>query len=348
MTLARSVRRFVPVLLAPVILLAPVPPALAAGEITVAKDTIRPKMDARGCMMDDKGCKGGDLIAYPGLIAELNGALPSGAQPYVEFRMNGKSIKIDAGSDDVYGIDNRTKIFVTDNHGSENGWVFPGKIPAGTVEFTIGVRNELTESNDVIYQGKFDYEKRLISAGNEETVELLVNDDWRLPIGYLYMTKDRGLHVVTWYRGRPGGVKTFLFRDGVEVAKNEGCGIGDVADFDPTHYMYWEVDCEITGVYGDEESAKNGYEPNINLAANPGNYEFKCLAGGKLARVIKFTVNADGSFDNGIATANQLGSERVIVPVEVKMDNPTWNKAAWKTGAYYGHPLTGFAVPGQP
>jgi hypothetical protein len=343
MTLAR----FGPVVLLPAILAFNAPQVFAAGGITVARDTIRPEMDARSCMMDDKGCKGGDLIAYPGLTAELNGALPSGAQPYVEFRMGARSIRIDAGTDDVFGYENRTKIFVTDNRGSENGFVFPGKILPGTVEFSIGIRNELTESNDVIYQGKFDYEKRLISAGNEETVELLVNDDWRLPIGYLYMS-DRGLHLVTWYRGRPGGVKTFLFRDGVEIAKNEGCGIGDVADFDPTHYMYWEVDCELIGVYGDEETAKNGYEPNYSLAANPGNYEVKSLAGGKLARVVKFTVNSDGSFDNGIAKANQLGSDRVIVPVEVKLDNPSWNKAAWKTQAYYGGPLTGFVVPGQP
>jgi len=345
MTLVRRCHRLVLAAALPALLFGSLSTALAAGEVTVAKDTIRAIMDEGSCTTFDEGCKGGDLIAYPGLTAELNGALPSGAQPYVEFKMNGKSIKIDAGTDDVYGVENRTKIFVTDNSGSKNGWIYPGKIPAGTVEFSIGIRNELTETNEVIYQGKFDYEKRLISAGNEETVDLLVNDDWRLPIGYLYTTKDRGLHVVTWYRGRPGGVKTYLFKDGVEVGKNEGCGIGDVADFDPTHFMYWEVDCELVGIYGDAESAKNGYEPNYDLSANPGNYEFKCLAGGKLARVIKFTVNADGSFDNGIAKANQLGSDRVIVPVEVRMDVPTWNKAAYKTGAYYGHPLTGFALP---
>jgi hypothetical protein len=322
MTLARLVRRSAPAVLLPLLVALTAPSARAAG-ITVAKDTIRPKVDAYSCKMFDEGCKGSDLVLYPGITAELNGEMPSGAQPYVEFRMGAKAIRIDAATDDVYGIPNRTKIIVSDNHDSKYGWVFPGKIPPGSIDFTIGIRNE-------------------------ETVEVLVTDDWRLPIGYLYMTRDRGLHVVTWYRGRPGGVKTFLFKDGVEVAKNEGCGIGDVDNFDPTHFMYWEVDCELIGVYDNEESAKNGYEPNYNLAANPGNYEIKCLAGGKLARVIKFTVNADGSYDNGIATANQLGSNRVIVPVEVRLDNPTWNKAQYKTGAFYGHPLTGFVVPTAP
>jgi hypothetical protein len=346
MTFVRELRRLVFAAGVPALLLGLATAPLAAGEITVARDTLRPKVDARSCTMNDDGCKAGDMILYPQLECEINGALPSGAQPWVEFRVAGKKpLRMDAGVDDVFNMENRNKIYVGNLTESVHGFVFPAKIPAGSMEFTIGIRNELTESNDVIFEGKFDYEKRLAGAGNEETAEVLVNDDWKLPIGYLYTTKDRGLHVVTWYRGRPGGVQTFLFKDGVEVAKNEGCGIGDVSNFDPTHFMYWEVDCELVGVYGDAESARNGYEPNYDLSANPGNYEIKCLAGGKLARVIKFTVNADGSFDNGIARANQLGSERVIVPVEVRMDVPTWNKTAYKTAAYYGHPLTGFAVP---
>ena len=140
-------------------------------------------------------------------------------------------------------------------------------------------------------------------------------------------------------------MKTYLFYNGQPVAQNEGCGIGDERDFDPEMRMWWEVDCELTGVYGDAESAAAGYEPNYDLSKNPGEYEIKALAAGKLARVVKFTVNADGSFDNGIAAANNLGTDRVIVPVEIRMDNPAWDKTAWKTGAYYGHPLQGFAGP---
>jgi hypothetical protein len=321
-------------------------PVLAQVDIQVAKDTIKIELDRRGCPMDDPGCKPSDLVVFPMIYCEVNGALPSGSQPWVEFRIPGKSpVRFDASLDEVWNRENRWKVYTEGRGGAESGFVFPGKVPTGPFEFTIGFRNELMETNQVIYEGKGTFMKQLITPGQEDTAELLVDDDWKLPIGYLYTTSDRGLHIVTWYRGRPGGVQTFLFRNGTEVAKNEGCGIGSVKEFDPTAWAYWEVDCELVGVYANAKDAENGYEPNFDLSANPGEYEIKCLAAGKLARVIKFTVNPDGSFDNGIASSNSLGSDRVIVPVDVRLDNPKWNRDAWKTAAYYGHPLTGFSAP---
>jgi len=330
----------------PVLLLAAMAlPVLAADDITVAKDTIRIKLTARSCFSGDAGCKGSDMVVYPELSCQLNGALPSGTQPWVEFRAAGKPpLREDASLDDVWGQENRWEILGGSSAASRHGFVYPGKIPVGTIEFSIGLRNELTETSSVLYEGKFQYDKMLVNPSDESTADVLVIDDWRLPIGYLYMS-DRGLHVVTWYRGRPGGVKTYLFYNGKEVAQNEGCGVGDVSEFDPNMRSYWDVDCELTGVYGNTEAAESGYEPNYDLSKNPGDYEIKCLAGGKLARVIKFTVKPDGSFDNGIATANKLGTDRVIVPVEVRLDVPAWNKTAWKTDAFYGHPLTGFTGP---
>ena len=69
------------------------------------------------------------------------------------------------------------------------------------------------------------------------------------------------------------------------------------------------------------------------------------LINNHLARSLKFTVGADGKFDNGIAAANSLGSERTILPVKIIGDQDgKWNKDAWKTDAFYGNPLTGFAA----
>jgi hypothetical protein len=65
----------------------------------------------------------------------------------------------------------------------------------------------------------------------------------------------------------------------------------------------------------------------------------------KLARSIKFTVAPGGKFDNGIATSNLLGSDRVIVPVQIIGDQDgMWNKTAWQTEAFYGNPLKGFTA----
>ncbi len=65
-----------------------------------------------------------------------------------------------------------------------------------------------------------------------------------------------------------------------------------------------------------------------------------------LLALLLLSADANGSFDNGIATANKLGSDRVIVPVKVIGDQDgVWDKLAWKTGAFYGNPLTGFTWP---
>ena len=63
-------------------------------------------------------------------------------------------------------------------------------------------------------------------------------------------------------------------------------------------------------------------------------------------RSIKFAVDAEGKLvDNGIATSNKLGDNRIIVPVQVLGDSDgQWDKMAWKTDAFYGNPLTGFTA----
>jgi hypothetical protein len=84
----------------------------------------------------------------------------------------------------------------------------------------------------------------------------------------------------------------------------------------------------------------------FHMAKNPGEYEFKLLWGGGLARSIKFRVGPDGSLDDSITKANNLNSGSAIVPVTVigEQDGP-WDRNAWKTDAYFGHPLTGFTWP---
>ncbi len=80
---------------------------------------------------------------------------------------------------------------------------------------------------------------------------------------------------------------------------------------------------------------------------NPGEYEMKILHKGRLIRSFKFAVDAEGKLvDNSIAKTNKLGSDRIIVPVQVvgDQDGP-WDRNAWKTAAFYGNPLTGFIAP---
>jgi hypothetical protein len=69
------------------------------------------------------------------------------------------------------------------------------------------------------------------------------------------------------------------------------------------------------------------------------------MLAGHLARSIKFQVGADGKLDESLSTANRLGSNKALVPVQVIGNRETaWDKTAWKSGAFYGNPLKGFTA----
>ena len=197
-----------------------------------------------------------------------------------------------------------------------------------------------------------------------------VDHDWNLPIGYVYLTpadvygwKMPDFHVAFWVRGDAVKFDPHLFYQGKEVGKKfyEGTEVGHagceaVIENNTTHYVedavpqkakWARVECDFPNIKG---SNTTGEKPNMfgdmfTLADNPGEYEFKLLWNNKLARSIKFTVQPGGKFDNGIASSNKLGSDLVIVPVQIIGDQDgMWNKTAWKTDAFYGNPLTGFTA----
>ena len=189
-----------------------------------------------------------------------------------------------------------------------------------------------------------------------------------MPIGYVYLTADElkgwdrpNFHVAFWVRGdaynfnptvpqrQGGGQEDF---EGQEVGK-AGCE-SDI-DNNTTHYVADTVPqkAKWSRVSAASRTSWAWTSPATITAcsaahvlnANPGEYELKVLWNNKLARSVKFNVAADGKFDNGIASANKLGSDRVIVPVQVIGDQDgQWDKAAWKTDAFYGNPLTGFTA----
>ncbi len=142
------------------------------------------------------------------------------------------------------------------------------------------------------------------------------------------------------FRGRDtSDLKAYLFYQGKELLQGRGGDSGAwIASVSVRTWYFSTVRQTV--------EPPVPYETRHALPENPGEYEIKVLRGGRLARSLKFTVDANGSFDNGIATANKLGSDRVIVPVKIIGDmDGAWDKLAWKTGAFYGNPLTGFEWP---
>jgi hypothetical protein len=195
-----------------------------------------------------------------------------------------------------------------------------------------------------------------------------------LPIGYVFLTRDGvvGMNrpmfdVAFWVRGDAdtASFQPHLFYQGKEVGRTffEGsefsqarCGAElenvtthFVEDSIPQKAKWARVVCTFPNVRAWDKTgqAPGPSGPQYLLSANPGDYEFKLLWRNHLVRSMKFTVSADGKFDNGIAASNKLGSNRVIVPVQIIGDQDgQWDRAAWKTEAFYGNPLTGFtAIP---
>ena len=120
-----------------------------------------------------------------------------------------------------------------------------------------------------------------------------------------------------------------------------------VEDAVPQKAKWARVICSLYNVNGHDTTGEGPgvFGPSHLLASNPGEYEFKLLWNNQLARSIKFTVAPGGKFENGIGTANKLGNDRVIVPVQIiGSQDGQWDRAAWKTEAFFGNPLTGFTA----
>src|SRR5205823_128477 len=148
------------------------------------------------------------------------------------------------------------------------------------------------------------------------------------------------LYARMWFRGSMGtaAISPHLFYQGKEVAKEDGCNNEDVETNQSSKYKWTRFTCEFRYVYGTKPERASKNAPIHELSKNPGEYEIKVLQKGNLARSVKFTVAEGGSFDNGIATANHLGNDVVIVPVKViGNQDGEWNKLAWKTDAFYGN-----------
>jgi hypothetical protein len=333
-------------------------PARAQDQPTVAKDSIWVTVKGRPCSAQEKGCAPGDKLWFPAVEFRVNGPIPSGSQIWVEFTPPGKRpLKLDCPAP-ALEVNERQWWKMACGGGDEvdqarRAVIFKGPIYTGLIPFTIRVRNELMQTTATLFTGQLKNGSYKPSPNATEPT-YYVDEDWRIPIGYIgFETSpakqgvgerfEKGddsdiLRVAFTLRGNPGDVYAHLFFQGKEISKH-WCRVGENSEWNPAKYVWWEFDCKFEGVHKDDGSGGHA------LSKNPGEYEIKVLSGGKLARSIKFGVGPDGGIDNGIAAANNLGSNRVIVPVQVIGDQGPWNKLAWKTEAYYGNPLTGFAPP---
>ena len=337
--------------------------AVAQDEPTVAKDSVRVKADnLDATMVNGRRQEGSSWL--PAIEFRVNGPIPKDTQLSAEFSLptNKQWLKFDCGS--------VVRAIAPDQWwkagcGLHSGAVREDKSVTytGMVEFAIHSRNEVMGTNVTLFTGKMKVGKYLARPKAPSTgYDYYVDDDWRIPIAYLgfeasptkasaggsHNTKvNQGAPLIAAiaFRGNPGDVKAHLFYQGKDLSQAI-CRSGLDSDWNPAKYEWSEIDCKLPGVYGTPPGPGYGEAPRHALSQNPGEYEIRVVSGGHLARSLKFTADAGGKFDNGISTENKIGSDRVILPIQVLGDQGPWDHNAWKTGAFYGNPLTGFiAIP---
>jgi len=310
----------------------------------------------------------------PRLEFKVNGPIASGSQLYAEFQQPGGSapgLKFDCDT----GETQKGRWWKT---GECGGRQVEDKsiLPVGVVNFAIKMRNELAGSDTTLFTGRIKVAKTHSGEVGPKAAQRFVyyvDQDWNLPIGYVWYTPDSvygwdypDFHVGFWVRGDAYKFDPHLFYQGKEIGRMfmDGTQVGAAgcesvvdlqttispADNFPQKAKWSRVECSFPIIKQWDKTNDGQGQPNTNemfkMASNAGEYEFKVLWNNKLARSIKFTVGPNGKLDNGLASSNKLGIDRVVVPVTIIGEQDgAWDKAAWKTDAFYGHPLTGFNWP---
>lgn len=340
--------------------------AIGSDQPTIVKDTVHATAYTQGNYRGDF-----DVWSWtPKIEFWVNGPIASGGQLYAEFTLpTGPAIKFDCPTEETQqGYVWRTSC------GGPRVPTEQSTLYTGPVSFAIRMRNELAGTDATLFTGKMKIEKaasNLVGPKAAKGFVYFVNHDWNLPIGYVFLTSDGGdwkapvLEFAFWIRGAyQGNFEPHLFHQGKEVGKKylDGREVGkpgcdpdvtiepsqNVINTMPQKASWVLVRCTFFGVLGWNKSgnAPGLFGPPYQLSENPGEYEVKVLRANRLARSMKFTVGPGGKFDNGIAAANKLGRERVIVPVQILGDQDgLWDRNAWKTESFYGNPLTGFTTP---
>jgi hypothetical protein len=338
--------------------------AASEDEPTIAKDSIQIT-----AFTFDVYKKNYDVWSWvPTMEYRVNGPIASGSQLYVEFSLPGTGpwVKFDCKTEET-----KKGYWWKVQCGGRDIPEDKGSTYTGPVNFAIKMRNELAGTDSTLFTGRMKVAKAHSNESGPKVVNhfvYFIDHDWNLPIGYVFLTADDTrawdrpkFNVAFWVRGDPSNFQPHLFYQGKEVGKMfyggdevgkpsceaeiENATTQYVEDALPQKAKWSRVICEFNNVRGWDKTgeAPGMFGPLYLLSANPGDYEFKVLWQNHLARSIKFTAGADGKFDNGIAAANKLGSNRVIVPVQIIGDQDgAWDKTAWKTEAFYGNPLTGF------
>jgi hypothetical protein len=340
--------------------------AQKATEPLIAKDSIQVTLRThhdfyRGGQRDESAWSWTPKIKY-----RVNGPIASGGQLSVEFTLPGNRpwVKFDCQTGQIDAG------FWWDTECGNNDVPDEKAVTdTGVVGLTIKLRNELAGADKTLFSGKMEVAKfhyGLDLPKFKNNFVYYVNYDWNLPIGYIFLEGERDAHsskidwtfpefkVAMWFKGTEqttNKVDAYLFYQGQEVgntaSSEKGAVTDDVIDLgsESSPNEWRRKKFHFNTVRGWDRQPQYHIKAHL-LNKNPGDYEIKVLENGHLVRIAKFTVAADGKFGNGNAQTNGLGSERVVIPVQIVGDQDgAWDKDAWRTKAFFGNSLSGFQSP---
>ena len=306
----------------------------------------------------------------PRVAFRVNGPMAGGSKLVTEFFLPGNKpwIQLDCGGGEI----NANQWWqVGDPFCGDEVEDEQGKTVTGFIDFKISLVSELQGTSKTLFTGKIDVKKFHVGGTAPEfknNFEYYVDQDWTLPVGYVYALEPISyatgatqyldfspLAVSMWFRGDPteGTVIGYVFYNGKPIGSTENTRRGTtsretLSTSEDSPYKWSLVEFVFSDVEIFDRKPPGSINPDaFRLDKNPGEYEVKVLRNGKLARVAKFTVGADGKIvDNGIGKSNNLGAPRIILPIQIlDAGDGDWNKAAWKTEAFYSNPLSGFTAP---
>jgi hypothetical protein len=289
----------------------------------------------------------------PAIMFNYEGAVPNGSQFYAVVSLPNGSPWVEADCE----------WDASKNYYQCGGPKVPeekGIVATGLFPFAIKLRNELRGIDQTLFTGKVKIDKAPGDSGTPaeraKQSYFFPAHDWLMPVGYVYHSpQENFLYTSFWVRGSSGRVNPHVFYRGQRVAPaaepscRDRAEVGDAYIRSVNPAPVWRlVECQLYVPFTDKGGRYN--TPPHYLTANPGEYEIKVLHNDELARSIKFTVGADGQLGGGVPVLYSLrwadGDRQpgVVVPVAIldKQDGP-WDRNAWKTEAFYGNPLNGFA-----
>ncbi|MBC7898525.1 MAG: hypothetical protein H7070_00605 [Saprospiraceae bacterium] len=240
-------------------------------------------------------------------------------------------------------------------------------IATGVYGFKLSEKN----TKQTLFQGKFRIGKFPLPGNDKNVVEFFVDHDWVMPVGFIsfhfseflrpnalggfplefnmwfkkYLApNNHGMEAQLFYNGKQIGT-TADYHSGFQPEEERSSSQGHIYSPDLHNWRLWKMIWQNVIVDNNGTYNREVRNRSFLIDKNPGEYTVKVFQKGGQIREAKFTVGSDGRIADPFSKQAYLTYHKVIVPITVIGPAEKYNVNAWKTEAFYGNPLTGFAMP---